>query len=73
MGLSGLMAEGHKGNNGCAGVGRLRNSVVVCGRRERCFKGGGVVSDGYGLSGGGRGTQDSCRGDVSCRTVVSSV
>ncbi len=25
MVLSGLMAEVHKGNNGCAGVGRLRN------------------------------------------------
>ena len=42
--------------------------------RECCLKGCGVVlSNGYGFSGVCRETQDSCRGGVSGRTVVSCV
>ncbi len=51
------MAEGHKGNVGCAGVGRLMIFSGLWALRA-LFP-----------SGGGRGMQDSCRDGVSCRTA----
>ena len=54
--LSCLMADGHKGNVGCAGVGRLMIFSGLWALRA-LFP-----------SGGGRGMQDSCRDGVSsCR------
>jgi hypothetical protein len=51
------MAEGHKDNVGCAGVGRLMIFSDLWALRA-LFP-----------SGGGRGMQDSCRVGVSCRTA----
>ena len=49
-------------------------TAVFVGSQECCFQGGGVVLiNGYGFSGVCRETQDSCRGGVSGRTVISCV